>query len=124
MDALDYHDHDEITFISESNFNEDHVDRAHRTLKEVQDKNEAIRREMEMIRNNPKNFIKSIRDEMVNKINQIRDENESLKRLVEKSKAPIYSEMTKKKIIHQDASPFRESMQNSYRPKRNPLDEI
>ena len=31
--------------------------------------------------------------------------------------------MTKKKIVHQDASPFRESMKSSYR-QRNPLEEI
>ena len=60
----------------------------------------------------------------MDKINNLRDENDSLKRMIEKSKAPTYTEMTKKKIVHQDASPMRDSLSNSYRPSRNPLEEL
>ena len=107
MDLDFANDHVDMTFISESNCNEDHIDRANKTLRELQEKNEALRREMEMIRAHPKNFIRPVRDELVDKINLVREENESLKRMVEKAKAPAYSEMTKKKIVHQDASPYR-----------------
>lgn len=40
-------EYDEITFISEFNRNEDHIDRALRTLKEIQNQNTAIKKEME-----------------------------------------------------------------------------
>ena len=56
---------------------------------------------------------------MVAKINQLRDENDSLRRMIEKAKAPAYTEMTKKKIVNQDrrdVSPLRESLRSSYRP--------
>lgn len=50
-----------------------------------------------------------------------------MKRLVDKSKAPAYSEMTKKKIVNQDkdknVSPYRESLRSSYR-HRQPLEDI
>jgi hypothetical protein len=55
---------------------------------------------MEIIKDNPKAFVKDARDGMVEKINVLRDENESLRRMVEKAKAPAYTEMTKKKIVH------------------------
>lgn len=45
--------------------------------------------------------------------------------MVERAKAPAYTEMTKKKVIHHEnkknMSPFRESMRSSY---RHPLEEI
>lgn len=47
-----------------------------------------------------------------------------MRRLVDKGKAPTYTEMTKKKIVHQhDASPFRESMNSSLRG-RTPLEDL
>lgn len=67
------------------------MDRALRTLREIHRQNEQIRKEMEMIKNNPKAFIKPIRDEMGNKINLLRDENESLRRLIDKTKIPAYT---------------------------------
>lgn len=57
-----------------------------------------VRQEMEKIKSNPKVFIKPIRDQLTEKINQLREENESLRRMVEKTKIPAYCEMTKKKI--------------------------
>jgi hypothetical protein len=64
--------YDEITFISEFNRNEDHIDRALRTLKEIQNQNTTIKKEMEQIKTNPKNFIKPYRDELSTKINNLR----------------------------------------------------
>lgn len=120
-------EHSSITFISDYNTkSEDHIDRAVRNLKDLQRENELIRREMEMIKANPKAFIKPIRDELTNKINELRDENDSLRRMVEKSKIPAYCEMTKKKIVNteqDERESMRQSMRGSFRP-RNPLDEI
>lgn len=84
-----------------------------------------IRMEMQRIKTNPKAFIKPIRDEMSLKINQLREENESLRKMVEKTKIPAYCEMTKKKIIQPefDEQSQRESLRGSYR-NRNPLDEV
>lgn len=65
--------HSDITFISECNFNEDHIDRALKNLKDIWQQNEAIRKEMELIKANPKAYIKPVRDEIVGKINQLRD---------------------------------------------------
>ncbi len=90
----------DITFISQCNLNEDHIDRALRNLKEIQFQNQALKTEMEIIKDNPKAFVKDARDGMVEKINVLRDENESLRRMVEKAKAPAYTQMTKKKIVH------------------------
>jgi phage host-nuclease inhibitor protein Gam len=89
----------DITFTTDENKNEDHVDRALRNLKDLQRENDFIRKEMQRIKANPKAFIKPIRDELSLKINQLREENDSLRRMVEKSKIPAYCEMTKKKII-------------------------
>lgn len=55
---------------------------------------------MEQIKSQPKAFIKPFRDELSTKINSLRDENESLRRMVEKTKIPAYTEMTKKKIVN------------------------
>jgi thiamine pyrophosphate-dependent acetolactate synthase large subunit-like protein len=102
------------------------VDRALRNLKELQRENESLRQEMQRIKANPKAFIKPIRDEFSTKINQLREENDSLRRMVEKTKIPAYCEMTKKKIIqpdYDDQTSNHESMRGSYR-NRNPLDEI
>jgi len=72
MDLGSSPEYDEITFISEFNRNEDHIDRALRTLKEIQNQNNAIKKEMEQIKTNPKNFIKPYRDELSSKINSLR----------------------------------------------------
>jgi len=45
---------------------------------------------MQKIKNNPKAFIKPIRDELSIKINQLRDENDGLKKMIERSKIPAY----------------------------------
>lgn len=80
----------DITFTIDENKNEDHVDRALRTLKDLQRENEAIRQEMQRIKANPKAFIKPTRDEFSIKINQLRDENDALRKMVEKNKIPTY----------------------------------
>lgn len=125
MESYLSYEHSDITFTTEENKNEDHVDRALRNLKELQRENEMIRMEMQRIKANPKAFIKPIRDEMSLKINQLREENDSLRKMVEKTKIPAYCEMTKKKIIQPefDEQSQRESLRGSYR-NRNPLDEV
>lgn len=74
--------------------------------------------------------MKPIRDELTVKINQLREENDSLRRIVEKTKIPGYCEMTKKKIIQteydEESSRWesqRESVRGSFR-NRNPLEEV
>lgn len=125
MESYLSYEHSDITFTTEENKNEDHVDRALRNLKDLQRENEMIRMEMQRIKANPKAFIKPIRDEMSLKINQLREENDSLRKMVEKTKIPAYCEMTKKKIIQPefDEQSQRESLRGSYR-NRNPLDEV
>lgn len=59
-------------------------------MKELQRENEAMRAEMQRIRSNPKGFVKPMRDEFTLKINQLREENDSLRRMVEKTKIPAY----------------------------------
>ncbi len=49
-----------------------------------------------------------------------------MRRLIERTKIPVYTEMTKKKIVNQencDGSPLRQSLKSSYRP-RQALEEI
>lgn len=46
MDSYLSEDHSDFTFTSEENRNEDHIDRAIRTLKDLQLGNAALRKEM------------------------------------------------------------------------------
>ena len=82
----------DITFTShQDNRNEDHIDRALKNLKEIQQQNFHLKLQMQKLKINPKVYIKPIRDEICFKISHLRDENESLKRMVDKQKIPAYS---------------------------------
>ena len=121
MDSV-YTEDQDMTFISyEEHRAEDHVDRAARNLREQLKHNEALRQQIEAIKSNPKGYLKPIRDELTNNINQLRDENESLRRAVDKARAPSYTQMTKKKMMptpkHENSS-YNNSLRSSF---RNPL---
>lgn len=73
MDLELEQDQPDITFISECNLNEDHIDRALKTLREIQMQNQNIRNEIDIITSNPKVYVKAARDQIVSKINELRD---------------------------------------------------
>lgn len=73
MDLELEQDQPDITFISECNLNEDHIDRALKTLREIQMQNQNIRSEIDIITSNPKVYVKAARDQIVSKINELRD---------------------------------------------------